>query len=235
MDHYKLLQPFCSDDETRDKIFTPFTYQNTVCATDGYILAIMPLDKYKGEGLDETSMNIDRVIPNTANSKIYHINVNTIEDILEQIPEYDEVITMDCTECDGIGQVEYTYDSTTNPRRSYSQTLDCPVCDGSGEGEEIKTGNRLHTEKNPIYIEGKNFMPTLLAKITKAARQLECRVIEWISTSKTGYADIAIIDYLQFIIMPNNGITDDQHPIICDVSPVGDVYACPLLIERAEQ
>lgn len=131
---------FVGDDKMRPQFLKPFKKDGKIYATDQ--ISIIRCDESDCElvvdDLDNPHLKISEVFP-TENMRI---KLEIDKSIFEQCKTEDEYIYVGndvvCKECDGTGQVEWTY-------KHHTQDLDCPVCDGDGLSERkqpMPTGNK---------------------------------------------------------------------------------------------
>lgn len=94
-----------------------------------------------------------------------------IQEVLEKIPKIKEVIKepIECTECNGTGEVEWVYGSYTNDD-------DCPVCNGRGEKgtKKVETGQMIFDYSNVVKIGDYYFFPDSLEDLFMVSETLDC-------------------------------------------------------------
>lgn len=125
------LQPFCSVDETRMAICTPFVFNGWKYATDGRICVRIQTDEP-----DDSNEPCKR--PNAA-MLFKGFNVDGLEAF--EIPTLDGVKLIKCEGCGGAG--EQTCDM--------GHDHECPDCDGDGHYEEWpkkEIGGHLFSERH---------------------------------------------------------------------------------------
>lgn len=93
-----------------------------------------------------------------------------IKDALDKIPRIKEVIeeSVECTECNGWGEVEWTY-------KAYTNNDDCPVCNGTGEGlsKKVETGQMIFTFEYVVKIGNHYFYPDRLEDLLSVSETID--------------------------------------------------------------
>lgn len=98
------------------------------------------------------------------------IERSQIKDALDKTPRIKEVIekSVECTECNGWGEVEWTYGA-------YTDDDDCPVCNGTGEGlsKKVETGKMIFTFEYVVKIGNHYFYPDRLEDLLNVSETID--------------------------------------------------------------
>ena len=155
----ELFELFC--DPHSESAFKQKPYYETrrkkVFATDGRILIMM-----NPSMLPESYEEIEKPVIYTVFRGFMegYLTFETLKKVLASFEMEEEQVliegTEECEECEGSGEVEWTYTDLEN--NTYELTSDCPVCDGEGETEGVfeNTGFMMPTEDSTVRI-GKSF------------------------------------------------------------------------------
>lgn len=193
---------FCSKDEMRPEMLTPFPLGGNIYATDGYTL-IRVLDSNVDFDYEkkETTLLVLKAIPEINTSEI--INIDAID--WSALMTKDETILegkdVECGHCKGEGIVE---DDFIYKGKTYNYEYDCPVCDGSGYEEEkrkIPTGNKTFGDYDVVIFKGIAFYATKFYKL-KEVKDLLGGDVELISQNGEARAVMFRIGIAEIIIMP---------------------------------
>lgn len=148
--------------ETGKLIANVFLFNSRLCATDAMILFIC--DKPYGfkEELQDGTSKVEAVYqPPQTPFKTY--SIQSIRDKISKLPKIDEYDYKNCDECDGWGQIEYTYESKSG--RDYDIKGDCPKCNGSGNFK-TKTGKLIpNVDSYSFDFDGSHFNPLKVSSI----------------------------------------------------------------------
>lgn len=118
----KMLQTFCSSNEDRLPLLSPFNQEGNTYATNGKVCVVV-------EGRELASNDPYMRYPKMSAIMTKDI----IEDckkafqLLPKIPATNDV----CPDCDGDGEVLFIYRTVTD-NFAHSIAWECPCCDGSG-------------------------------------------------------------------------------------------------------
>ena len=185
-----ILNKYTSKDEMRP-VFTKVIRQGDyLYATDAHIIVRKKSNEIVSPS--ELKIQLDKFFLSICRySKIDNI-ISVIEDLPTEIMILDtgKVKKSKCLECDGTGQVEWTYER-------YEKEDDCPECDGDGKKYESILEEKIIISPN-LYItyREKYFNPTLILNILKD--------FEHITPSISISKDSLLIKYpdYEFVIMP---------------------------------
>lgn len=140
------LQPFCSVDETRASLMTPWVFNGWQYATDGRICI-----RIKTDEMDDSNEPYKR--PDVS-MLFADFNVEGLEPF--EIPTLDGVILHECEDCDGTG--EQTCDM--------GHKHECPECDDGTfeEWPKKEIGGHLFSERflsKMTALPGLKFFPSV--------------------------------------------------------------------------
>jgi hypothetical protein len=166
MDIHEILKMFCSNDEARTNIQTPFSSNGFTYATSGFFLV-----RIKGDFGYETNDISDKI------DKICPIN-KVAEELYTEIPDTKEtIIIKDCPDCSGVGKYdvcpeckgEGTVYWTSDRGYDYEDT--CGMCFGSKKTDDSKVNcetclgaGKIKHDKG-IYVGSKYLNARLLSII----------------------------------------------------------------------
>ena len=139
-----------------------FLFRDRLCATDGMILFICDKPDGFSDELQDGTGKVEPVYqPPQTPFKTY--SIQSIRDEIYKLPQVDEYDYKECSECDGSGEVEYTYESKSG--RDYEIDYDCPKCGGNGDFK-TKTGKMIPDVNNySFYFDGSHFNPLKVSSI----------------------------------------------------------------------
>ncbi len=159
IDFLKTIPNPSSEDDVFNGIFT---VNGRLCVTERHILFLTDRPEGFNDELPDGTHKVKEIYkPSVDEFKKY--SVKTIRKEYNKLPLVDEVIQIDCEECDGYGVVEYTYEAKDGT--SHEINGDCPECNGRGSWDK-KTGNKVRNTKDTlICINHFNFEPNLFGKI----------------------------------------------------------------------
>lgn len=116
-----------------------FLFNNRLCATDVVILFICDKPEGLNDKLKDGTSKIDPVY-NPPQDPFKPYSIQSIRDEASKLPQEEEYEYKECIECNGDGEVEYTYESKSG--RNYEIDHDCPKCNGDGH-IKLKTGRMI--------------------------------------------------------------------------------------------
>lgn len=211
----QILELYVCNDGEIPVITKPFLQRDYVYATEKHILIRISKKVIDGEYEYSEKPKCDIHFIETRVEKIIYLS--DFKRVFKNIPTIDEIISrgeyIECTECNGKGQVEWEYSGKI---RIYEEDFHCPVCNGSGyesEPVEFKTGNKVIDPKTIFSIHDKNFMYFYLEIIVKTMEYMNIdRVIYKYNQNSTFEQSIFEFDEnVSVLIMPT---TNDPEYII---------------------
>jgi len=166
------LQPFCSTDETRLSLQTPYVRDGCTYATDGRVAVRVP-GEVPGCHVDVNAPDTGKVIDQIPDSGSW-IPVTMPEDITASVPCEDCRGDPDheCAACDGTGEVtaKFYWRGTT-----YDIDGTCPLCDGSGVCARCG-GTGWHSNDDPVKLGSNVYSANRLAKVAALPGVMLCDV-----------------------------------------------------------
>ena len=139
-----------------------FAVNGKLCATDKHILFLTNKPDNFNKELNDFTDKVSRIYTPDG-CKFEKYSVSEMKQLFSTIPLVDEIIYEDCEECEGSGEVEYTYESKS--WATFELDHDCPKCNGSGNHKH-KTGNKEPDYNNSCVVFGENsFNPKYISKI----------------------------------------------------------------------
>lgn len=210
IDEEALFDLFVGNNKYRPQFHKPFLQDGYVVATNANILIRVRQELLKGEYSENSQVpTVSKVLTDYNFDKA--VTLEKLEAAIAQCPLEDEKVmvrmAVDCPECDGDGEVEWTYvDSDGDTHHKY---LDCPICDGTGEihpAQYRKTGRKVPEYNAPIDVYSLNFRAILLMTLCDAMRLLGLSQAQYVARH-IGKANIFhLIDGVDVIIMPLSGM-----------------------------
>lgn len=215
----KIFAPYLTSNSIRPVFEKPFRYDGYICASDTYRLI-----RVREDLLREYPFNHEGKLPDML-KLVPEPNCNLtltremIRQALRALPTEDEIKLVSpeipCRECDGDGEVYWTYEDKTGKLHRHCD--DCPCCDGSGVYREAvykSTGKKIVTQLafvmlNGYPIPGRNFQILL--------ETMNCLGIEEVTImalNTGGHCLFRIADGIDFICVSLNistGLPGNYH------------------------
>ena len=181
-----LLARFVANDNDRriPWIISPYIVGEYVCATNSYQIIRISKEYLSAAKEKEYKKNVaEKNIDWPDFKERNKVTIDQIKETIDRIPiiEYieKEEIETECPECNGYGEVIWTY--TSDNGEEFERRFECPVCDGNGgitEYREIKTGKTGPQDDylikiKDLYIQAKDFI-----KIYEALKRCEVSEIK---------------------------------------------------------
>ena len=157
----ELFNLFVSKDRLWERYHKPFVYKDKIGATDTYSMIVTNATNVSFE-ITNTHVppNLDASLPKENTNELIVVD----KDAWEALKTEDELIEItpeiECKECEGEGEVEWTY-------KYHTEDFDCPVCNGSGIEQKAaydKTGNKV-VGKSLVKIKDAYFDAKLFQRI----------------------------------------------------------------------
>ncbi len=203
----KALQAFCSDDELRTVLRSPFFCEPTgeVRASDGQIMLMVDPKllrcKYAANDYGAKLM-----IPAPNSNTI--VTLDDIEEAFNQFELIPEMVDekgdeCECPACEGEGKVQWEF--TDPDGKTHYMEDDCPVCDGTGEAVEhhkVPTGRMLPPSDAVLVIDGVRFAASNIMKAVEGLRLLGCKQLRHVVTLKGSANLFAVQDGIRMLVMP---------------------------------
>lgn len=129
---HKLLQSFCSTNENRPKLQSPFVQGENVFATDSYSIIILKAtekDRQTYSVDDPKCPKMDGFL-SVQTEPLLSLDLESLKREYDRIKKKIDKIDNRCVECKGRGVVEFNYWSTESD--CYTLEGECPVCSGTG-------------------------------------------------------------------------------------------------------
>lgn len=201
--NYEILKSFCGNDELRLLLKKPFKIEDKAYSTNGFFLLSIDLDKIHTD--DEVSIskkNLNHLIGFKKNQHLV-LNVSKLKEVFANAPTqlcYETVSEeVECSECNGEGEVEWSYGS-------YDKTLDCPVCDGDGvtspEVKSIIFGKTEIKEDLRVSIGNSCFFAKNIERLVLVAEKLNEPAIVMVYQSKSNSGSLFRIKDFDVLLYP---------------------------------
>lgn len=198
MDYEKLFNLFVGKDDVRPELNQPFKKGGKYCATDAHSLIFISEEKANLNFPEQDKPSIETVIPKEDTCyieiKVSEIESQLIPDMIDEEIEGEEI---ECDECEGEGEVEWSFGI-------YDRMDDCPACGGSGtiqESRTKKTGNKIPNELKGFEMLGVGFRYKELRRLLDAAKIIEAETI--IKTNgEINTANLFTVGDFKILVMP---------------------------------
>lgn len=206
-----VLQAFCSNnDEFRPVLNAPFFNEkrNEVWATDGNVM-LMADRKLLRRKYNKSERYTNLPIPEPNSDTI--VDVKDIEAAFKRFDLKPEMVEeegeeCECTACDGLGEVQWTF--TDDDGETYYISGECPVCDGTGRAKKrrlVPTGRMLPPKGAVLVIDGVNFGAIHFMKAVEGLRLLGCNQLHHIYTDVFGNNLFEVQDGIHLLVVPAYG------------------------------
>lgn len=128
----QLLELFVAQDDLRPSLMHPFEQNGYICASDTHIVIRVAKDMTKEQYVQQECPNVERVmIEPKPQLVIYQREIENALVVLGLGCGPGFLRFCNCSECNGTGEVEYTYRHKSWSDESYMMG-DCPICGGDG-------------------------------------------------------------------------------------------------------
>lgn len=198
----RLLALFYDPDyDLRPQICAPFLSDGCVCATETHRMIMINSEICVGE-YKPYNLHVSKAIGTNIDLTL---TLAEIKSVLERISTQKEMKTIrpevECKDCDGDGEVEWTYED----RDGYTHTeyYKCPVCNGSGvstPAKEVPTGRMVPPDDALVGINKRKFIAEHIQALYDAVELLGLDEVRYVSDDERNNVFI---------------LTDDIKVIIC--------------------
>lgn len=206
--------------DNREWMNTPFTIGEHVYATDAHCIIKVPKELTKGYPdlkLKKTEDSITQQIFKYEPLTLLNISTKEMEEIKSKIPLVDEIAEteIECSECEGSGEVEWEYYSK---KKRHMMDSPCPICKGTGYVEEDQpTGNKVPNEWAMIKFKYGQVVYLvrwgLLSKVLSAANTLKVNEVKVVSVKASSQPLIFQVGPTEIGLMPC--LPDEAKTIVC--------------------
>lgn len=207
----KALQFCCSTDEIRPWMMQPFVLHDTVHATDAQVMLSIPKEKVEGSyGLLSEKRSLDgmsSVLGYKSNQDTY-IGIQELKEAINKVPLINETKEeeQDCEECNGEGEVEWSYGGHTNE-------FDCPECNGYGYTTSyVKSEKKVRDIGYFIDIGNSRFRISIIEQLIKVATLLGFDKAKLVYQYQSNVKSVFKFGKTEMIIMPV--MTDEKDKTI---------------------
>lgn len=204
----ELFELVCDTDADCAKYHKPFLNKEdgNVWATDGRILLIISPErleqKYAEDSLKVTSC-VWEIAPKV-------VRLESIEKALQDCPQVEKTITTICDECDGDGEVWWTYKDKHGER--HDKDWDCPICDG--EGIKSRGTGQFHTDPSFLIKLGEAYFTVEYIEKLKRCMQLLDSYYALLTANSPLGASVFQTDNAKIMLMPHP-ISKESNDGIC--------------------
>lgn len=206
IDEKALFDMFVSDNEYRPQIHKPFLQDGYVNATDANILIRIRRDLLRGEySSNPKAPTVSKVMTKPNFDKT--VTLEKLEAAIAQCPSVDEEVeispAVECPDCDGDGEVEWTYED--KDFYTHTEYYRCPVCNGSGIVKPAcrrKTGRKIPEYNAPIDVYGLSFRAELLLKLCDAMKLIGVTEARYIARYEGAANIFRLLDGVDIVLMP---------------------------------
>ena len=192
----ELFEFVCNKEGLSPKYHKPFLNKEdgNVWATDGRILLIISPERLEQKYMED-SLKIAAYVWESA-PKV--VRLESIERALQDCPQVEKTITTICDECDGGGEVWWTYKDKHGER--HDKDWDCPIC--YGEGIKSRGTGQFHADPYSILKLGEAyFRAEYIEKLKRCLRLLDSDHALLTANSPLG-ASVFQTDNAKIMLMP---------------------------------
>lgn len=180
-----------SEDDMRPSLEKPMEQNGYICATDTHIAIRIRKEMLNGTYECRESPNFARVFP--AGKREFFITHRAIADAIAKCG-LDEVMYVDCPECDGTGQVDWYYHDDNGD--THTREGECPVCGGDG--------NAFNGAKRYIFFDKEYcFQAHYLIRILKAMRLFGADAV-WVTPNNAHGWLFEPCEGVEIVLMPRS-------------------------------
>lgn len=205
----ELIKLFCSTDELRPTMCSPWEHNGNIIATDAHVLVVAP-KSYFSLGYDADLENkrprYQAVIPTHERVVLHSIVAKNIFDELLCMPTHDYYVK--CETCEGYGNLL---------TRGTGARVDCEDCAGDGNQSFIgklipsigyeEDDEQKSDEFFAVKIGNTHFDPNLFLNVCRLAAHLEIRTIDFVHIQQYA-ANVLYLNDIMILIMPFAEMTD---------------------------
>lgn len=164
----ELFEFVCNKEGFSPKYHKPFLNKEdgNVWATDGRILLIISPERLEQKYMED-SLKVAAYVWESA-PKV--VRLESIERALQDCPQVEKTTTTICDECDGDGELWWTYKDKHGER--HDKDGDCPIC--YGEGIKSRGTGQFHADPYSILKLGEAyFRAEYIEKLKRCMRLLD--------------------------------------------------------------
>lgn len=206
--YLEILELIKSKEYLRESLRNPFIGGKYVAASDGKSLVYFVKELLP----ENTDFPISGKFPdisefvNLIENKSDLLSLHQLKSIIEKCPMVEEIKEekIECEECNGSGEVDYTYEDRKRVEHIIEQ--DCPSCNGDGgEYKDIPTGKMIKDNNYYIYLNNCILNIELVENLIKLSEILESAII---LVRQNGERDPLVfkLGEVKFILMPRINI-----------------------------
>lgn len=211
MNKYTLiLERFCSTNDLRPWMLTPFAIGENVYATDGHSMIIMP-KWFSPDTPELTMLAPEKILSVIASDNMnVPITLTQLSEAIAKVP-FEMVHKKDeCDACNGDGKVWFSFE---HKGKEYDRDGSCPVCDGEGEITDLTSENvKEYSEDYRIKILDQVFDPNILELLEFTVKQLGAEDFQIVSQAEVKRGTTFQIGYVRVMQMPI--VDDDRETIV---------------------
>lgn len=204
----ELFEFVCNKEGFSPKYHKPFLNKEdgNVWATDGRILLIISPERLEQKYMED-SLKVAAYVWESA-PKV--VRLESIERALQDCPQVEKTITTICDECDGDGEVWWTYKDKHGER--HDKDWDYPIC--YGEGIKSRGTGQFHADPYSILKLGEAyFRAEYIEKLKRCMRLLDSDHALLTANSPLG-ASVFQTDNAKIMLMPYL-ISEESNEEIC--------------------
>lgn len=203
----ELLNLFCSTDQMRLWMNSPFIVKDLLVATDGYMLICKDKDDNDCLRFDERQNKESAILSLLKDDNMsFKIQTSKLIDLISKVDKVDDVDVVgsyiDCDCCDGDGYVDVEFE---HGLKTYNINSECPVCDGDGltsNLKEVPNGKRIIDTGAVCKIKESLFSVSNFNKLIDVANYTKSEYIELVYQEQANYASIFKVGYFKVLLMP---------------------------------
>lgn len=214
MKYTEALKLFVAEDGYLKWMDKPFTIDDKAYGATTYMVAFADKDLVDPltELIGDKKESVLKITPKEKNIN-FSFPVSRLESVFSALPLVDEENEKQCSECDGMGEVEYEY--TSSKGRSYELEGDCPICNGTGD-IVTKTGGKVKDLRGVIKIGDSCFLLQRFKVMMEAAKVLGEENITLVFKGRKEGVSVFEVGKLTIVTMPTRMESDEETPKIVD-------------------
>lgn len=192
--------------------YTTLQQSKVAVATDAHMMLIVKnLSYLDGLEIRDRDLDIAHCVPTDWQYPFELVTADLRNEIQKYV--YTQVHEIECKECDGVGEVEYTYEALNG--ETYTKYCTCPICDGNGTLLSQNENDKPQLKSNQfIRILNGNYDACIINKVCYILETLQIEKIAMNAEPKTDFTSfplfVATNKEITIVAMPCAGIDYSQ-------------------------
>lgn len=196
-------------EDDRHAFRAPFECNDRIYATDAHVLIRCDKSFFNNnEQIPSNYPKTESIFPEVTQHTVFRLSSESFEDYKTD----DEIAysgeNVECTECDGTGEVTWEY-------KHHEMDADCPKCGGDGlesEARPYKTGNKTWG-RFVVKVGPAHFKIEFISKLFEVKNLIGGDIV-MLSEPRKDKALLFKINFCEVLIMPFMLYSDDEYQII---------------------